>query len=406
MSDPHNAFADRDPAATPGSGPLSDLVIGIKSNIAVRGLPWTAGMGTRREIIAENDADVVARLRDAGAMIVGTLNMHEAALGATTDNAFYGRTHNPHRHGFTPGGSSGGSGAAVAAGLVDAALGTDTLGSIRIPAAYCGVYGLKPTLGAVSSDGLVHLGTSFDVIGPLARDLDVLERLWRALESSLPPKGGGTAAKRQGEGTERGLEAPSPSLPALAFPSPLEGEGDSIFTLANLAHVEIQPAVRAAYERTLARLPAATELTFEDTTSAIRLAALVPCIDELKAALGTARHGPLVSDELKAVIAAVEQIAPAPEILKRTRAALIDALGSDGILVMPTAPQVAFAHGTRAPANQADFTCLASVAGLPALSIPAGVGQDGLPVGVQLVGPAGSELRLIALARTLEEEAP
>jgi aspartyl-tRNA(Asn)/glutamyl-tRNA(Gln) amidotransferase subunit A len=148
-----NAFVDWDRSAAFGDGPLGDLTLGIKSNIAVAGLPWTGGMGLRRDIVAARDAEVVRRLRDAGAAILGTLNMHEAALGATTDNAFNGRTHNPHRHGHTPGGSSGGSGAAVAAGLCDAALGTDTLGSIRIPAAYNGVYGLKPTHGAVLDEG-------------------------------------------------------------------------------------------------------------------------------------------------------------------------------------------------------------------------------------------------------------
>lgn len=118
---PLNAFVDWDRAAAFGEGPLAGVTLGIKSNLAVAGLPWTGGMGLRRHIVAERDAVVVARLRAAGAAILGTLNMHEAALGATTDNAFYGRTHNPHRIGHTPGGSSGGSGAAVAAGLCDAA---------------------------------------------------------------------------------------------------------------------------------------------------------------------------------------------------------------------------------------------------------------------------------------------
>jgi len=371
---PLKAFVDWDRAATGGDGPLAGLTIGIKSNIAVKGLPWTAGMGTRREQLATHDADVVAQLRAAGALIPGTLNMHEAALGAVTDNAFYGRTHNPHRHGYTAGGSSGGSGAAVAAGLVDAALGTDTLGSIRIPAAYCGTYGLKPTRGAVSTRGLVHLGTAFDVIGPLARDLEVLERVWNAL-------------------TPFGLQAE-------------RGEGLRILMLADLGEVEVQPAVRSAYERILNSLGGSTRtLRLPDPLPAIRIAALVPCVAELKTVLGEDRYGPGVSDELKAIIAAVEAIPPAPNVLDRTRAFLTDALGDDGVLVMPTAPQVAFAYGTRAPANQADFTCLASVAGLPALAIPAGADAQGLPVGVQLVGPAGSETALIARARQLEGEA-
>jgi aspartyl-tRNA(Asn)/glutamyl-tRNA(Gln) amidotransferase subunit A len=251
---------------------------------------------------------------------------------------------------------------------------TDTLGSIRIPAAYCGVYGLKPTLGAVSTDGLVHLGTAFDVIGPLARDLDVLERVWDTLKCSL--------------------DTPVPRR-----------RPRNIIILANLANIEVQPAVVAAYEHILARLGGTPQaLTLADRLPVIRLAALLPCVQELKIALGDARTGPLVSDEIKTVIAAVEQLPAAPDVLTRTKSALEAALGNSGVLVMPTAPQVAFAHDTRAPANQADFTCLASVAGLPALSIPAGEDADGLPIGVQLVGPAGSETALIVLARTLAME--
>ena len=147
---PLNAFTDFDRTASFGEGPLAGVTVGVKANIAVRGLPWTAGMALHRNRVAERDAAVVAALRDAGAAILGMLNMEEAALGAKTDNPFFGVTQNPHRIGFTPGGSSGGSGAAVAAGLCDIALGTDTMGSVRIPASYCGVYGFKPAQSAVS----------------------------------------------------------------------------------------------------------------------------------------------------------------------------------------------------------------------------------------------------------------
>jgi aspartyl-tRNA(Asn)/glutamyl-tRNA(Gln) amidotransferase subunit A len=367
MDDPWGAIADLAPDLPGGEGPLAGLRIGIKSNIAVAGLPWTAGMGTRRAIIADRDAEVVTLLRAAGATIAATLNMHEAALGAVTDNAFYGRTHNPHRHGFTPGGSSGGSGAAVAGGLVDAALGTDTLGSIRIPAAYCGVYGLKPTLGAVPAGGLVHLGRAFDVIGPLARSLDVLERVWAVIGTTI--------------------ERPSHSR---------------VLVLETIGL--LQPAVQAAYDRAVAALGPVAPLSLADPLPAIRLAALVELLPELLAELGDARDGPGVSDELKAVIAAIGRAKPAPEVLARTSATLVAALGDDAILVLPAVPQAAFAHGARAPSDQADFTALASVAGLPAIAIPAGVDADRLPIGIQIVGPVGSETRLIDLARKLEPQ--
>lgn len=366
---PLNAFVDWDRAAAGGDGPLGGITIGVKSNIAAKGLPWTGGMGTRRDIVAERDAAVVAQLRAAGAVILGSLNMHEAALGATTDNVFYGRTHNPHRRGFTPGGSSGGSGAAVAAGLCDVALGTDTLGSIRIPAAYCGIWGLKPTLGAVSDDGLVHLGTAFDCIGPLARDLDLLARVWLVMAPGVPD------------------DRPFARL----------------LTLGDIDQVPVESGVDAGYRRVFAAIGRrADALHLDDALSAIRMAGLVDSVKELIGDLGEARHGPLVSDELKFVMAAVGALPTAPDVVDRTRRTLAAALDDDGVLVLPTAPQAAFAHGTRAPVTQADFTSIASVAGLPALALPAGVDADGMPVSVQLVGPAHSELRLIALARTIE----
>jgi aspartyl-tRNA(Asn)/glutamyl-tRNA(Gln) amidotransferase subunit A len=161
--------------------PLEGVPIAVKANIDVEGLPTHAGVASRRDAVATKDAEVVTRLRTAGAVILGSLNMHEAALGATTDNEAYGIAMNPHRIGHTPGGSSGGSGVAVAAGLCVAALGTDTLGSIRIPAAYNGVYGLKPTHGLVPADGVVALAARLDVVGPLARSIADLRAVTGAM---------------------------------------------------------------------------------------------------------------------------------------------------------------------------------------------------------------------------------
>lgn len=373
MHDPFNAFIDLDPRAHGGEGPLAGLTVGVKSNIMVAGLPWTGGMGLYRDRIASRDAAVVTRLRTAGAAILGTVNMHEAALGAHTDNAFYGRTHNPHRHGYTPGGSSGGSGAAVAAGLCDLALGTDTMGSVRIPAAYCGVYGLKPTQGAVSSDGLAFLEPELDAIGPLAASLDVLERAWPIIASD---PGQAVTFKRA-------------------------------FVLGRQSEVEVQPAVTAGYEAALRALPLIPEtLDLPDSLTDIRMAGLVSAGQWLIADLGAEfrEDNPGLSDELKFILKITAGMEQRPAVLARTRTALREALGADGVLIMPTAPQVAFAHGTRAPSNQADFTCLANVAGLPALALPSGWSEDGLPVSVQLVGPPGSEPGLIALARQLDNQ--
>lgn len=366
MRDPFGAFVDLDPAASFGAGSLGDVTVGVKSNIAVRGLPWTGGMAHRRDVIADQDAPAVAALRQAGAKILGTLNMHEAALGAVTDNAFYGRTHNPHRMGLTPGGSSGGSGAAVAAGLCDLALGTDTLGSVRIPAAYCGVYGLKPTHRAIDDRGMLFLDARFDTIGPLARNLDMIERAWAVIGN------GGSSA-------------------------PLT----RLLTLRDLAGVECEPAVLAAYQAAIAAL----DMPFADVdlpanTSMIRTTALASAGRALIADLG--EHRAEASAELKGVLLAVEKIPENEDLLATTRHMLEAALRDDGVLLMPTTPHAAFAHASRAPATQADFTGLANVAGLPALALPSGRDASGLPVSVQIVGPAGSEPALIALARQLD----
>lgn len=373
MQDRWGAFVDLDPAAHGGEGPLAGLTVGVKSNIMVKGLPWTGGMGLYRDRIASRDAECVARLRHAGAAILGTVNMHEAALGAHTDNAFYGRTHNPHRHDYTPGGSSGGSGAAVAAGLCDIALGTDTMGSVRIPAAYCGVYGLKPSHGGISEDGLAYLEPSLDCIGPLARDLDVLERAWTVLANN-----------------------PGEQVP-LARALVLKGQGG----------VAVEPAVEAGFEAAVRALGLPVEaLELPERLTDVRMAGLVAAGHWLIADLGPDYRddNPGLSDELKFILKITAGMEQQPRVLARTRAALGEALGADGVLIMPTAPQVAFAHGTRAPSNQADFTCLANVAGLPAISLPAGWSEDGLPVGVQLVGPAGTERSLIALARQIDNQ--
>lgn len=365
-----NAFVDFDRAAAFGVGPLAGVTVGVKSNIAVKGLPFTAGMGLFRDRIAGRDAAVVARLRAAGAAILGTLNMHEAALGATTDNPFFGRTFNPHGAGLTPGGSSGGSGAAVAAGLCDLALGTDTLGSVRIPAALCGVYGLKPTAGSVCGEGLEPLDLALDCIGPLAREIGLLERAWAVI-------------------------ADDPGDPHIAT--------RRLLVLPEFGGVQVQPAIAAAFDRAQQALglPAET-LTVPAALDDVRLAAFAQVGRSLSATLGARLADPCVSPTLRFVVAAALGMAEQPALLADTRSALLEALAQDGVVLMPTAPQVAFPHTSRPPTTQPLFTGLANVTGCPALSIPAGRDADGLPVAVQLIGPPRSEPALIALAQQLE----
>ena len=356
---------------------LEGVPVAVKTNIAVKGLEWNAGMEMRRGVVADKDAAAVKRLRDAGAIILGTLNMHEAALGATTDNPWFGATINPHREGHTPGGSSGGSGAAVAAGLCVAALGTDTLGSVRLPSAYNGVYGIKPTHGAIDDEGLVPLSNWLDSIGPIARSLDDLE----ALDAVLC------------DGVDQGATL------------------DRLVLLDSFGDVECEPAVEQAYAKAkalLAAMPTGT-LALPDNAAAVRFAGFVVAARELIGHLGNARlfAAEKLSQELRFMLDYAEgrsdaDVERAEAILARTRDAVLEAIGTDGVLLMPTTPQAAFPHSNRPPVTQSAFTAFANIAGLPAISVPAGVDEKGLPVAVQLVGPAHSEAALVALARTLD----
>src|SRR5260370_18481092 len=154
-----------------GSRPLLGIPIALKDNIWTRGIRTTAGSKVLRDFVPAKDATVVRKLARAGAILLGKTNLHECAYGITTNNAHHGPAHNPWRLDRIPGGSSGGSAVAIAAGLSVASVGTDTGGSIRIPAAMCGIVGLKPTFGRVSVFGVIPLATSFDHVGPLARSV-------------------------------------------------------------------------------------------------------------------------------------------------------------------------------------------------------------------------------------------
>jgi aspartyl-tRNA(Asn)/glutamyl-tRNA(Gln) amidotransferase subunit A len=356
--------------------PLEGVPIGVKANIDVEGLATTAGVAARRDDIAVVDAEVVARLRHAGAIILGHLNMHEAALGATTDNEAYGRTENPHRHGHTPGGSSGGSGAAVAAGLCAAALGTDTLGSIRIPAAYNGIYGLKPTHGLVPDEGLVFLCRRLDSVGPMARSVADLAAMMQVM-------------------------------------APLS-EAQPVMRVAVLQAVEaaeMEPAVRSGYEAAKAALagmelpPALLETPGLDLAAA-RMGGFIEMAREAAVTFAADRAAGCISRGFEAMLdfgaaAPKDMLAAGHAAVAHANIAVHAALAAADVVLMPTTPQAAFAHG-KAPVTQADFTALANLAGLPALSLPSGMSADGLPVAVQLVGRRGSEATLLVLAGKLD----
>jgi aspartyl-tRNA(Asn)/glutamyl-tRNA(Gln) amidotransferase subunit A len=366
---PLNAFSQFDRLASFGEGPLAGLTVGVKANIAVAAMPWHAGLAAFETRLADRDADTVALLRQAGAAIIGVLNMEEAALGAKSDNPHFGAVHNPHRIGFSPGGSSGGSGAAVAAGLCDIALGTDTMGSVRIPASHCGVYGFKPATTRVSQAGLEPADLWLDAIGPLARDLDTLERAARTIsafgEEGL--KGAGATLAEHGVALHPDVER--------AFAAGLAALADPVAT-ARLSHP--QSRIRFAGFIRVSRELAGH---LQGVPTSPRLAKLL-AYGPRRSAADWAEDGAILARTSTEVQALVEQ---------------------HGFLILPTVPNPPFPHAEPEPPAQADFTCLANIAGLPALSLPAGWSADGLPLGVQLIGPSGAEAGLFALARHLDD---
>ncbi len=365
------AFTALDEGAAFGSGPLAGFTIGVKANIDVRGLATTAGVEARRHAVAAGDAPVVAALRAAGAAIIGHVNMHEAALGATTDNPFYGRTENPHRLGRTPGGSSGGSGAAVAAGLCRVALGTDTMGSVRIPAAYCGVFGLKPTHGLLPHDGLALLAGRLDSVGPLARSVADLA-----------------------------------AVASVMFPLGAAREGLRVATLAEVETAAMQPAVRDGYVRAKVALGATSLPAMGIDLTAARMGGFYEAAREAAWRFADDRAAGGISPAFAGLIdygvqADSRRVAAATAAMNRARDAVLLALETADVLLLPTAPQAAFQHGA-APNDQANFTALANIAGVPALALPSGIDDDGMPVSVQLVGRPGEEATLLALAARLD----
>lgn len=393
--------ADARLSAGRGLGPLDGVPFAVKDNIAVAGLPSTSGVRGRHAAIADEDAFCVTLLKEQGCVLLGTLNMHEGALGATTDNIAYGRCLNPWGvdDQLTPGGSSGGSGAAVAAGLCAFALGTDTMGSVRIPAAYCGVYGFKPSYGRISSDGLSHLSWTLDHIGPLARSAKDL----RALMATLAIGHTGAVVTK-----------PSVDYREFWLDEPVHFAGLTIGAL--VTDIAVEPAVQEAYEQALERLAALgaqVEPVRLDIESPAKLRRKGLLISEAEGAVAFAAERAMGGDALTPDFRALldyganqpgERLASAYHGVLAARAAVEKQLAFQGIdlLVSPTAPQRAFPQGGPVPSSQADFTCLANVCDLPAASIPLAV--DGLPIGLQVMGPSWSDPFVLRVAIRLERE--
>jgi aspartyl-tRNA(Asn)/glutamyl-tRNA(Gln) amidotransferase subunit A len=377
-------------------GPLDGLPVAIKGNIAVRGWPHPAGLRFRRDELATDDAFVVARLRAAGAIPIGLTNMDEGALGAEGMNPWYGVIHNPHQHGHSAGGSSGGSGAAVAAGLCAFALGTDTIGSVRIPAAFCGCYALKPSYGLVSVGDVVPVHLRFDHVGPMARSARDLGWLLRALAAQDP---------RCKVSLDTPLRAASREL-----------AGARVGFAVGLEAFNPEPAVLAAFAlavdaaRRLGANLVPIDLTRWDVPR-LRRAILALCELQMWRVHGeriTERPDDY-SDGLRAFIRyggklTADEVQQAEARIASFHAGWTDSMHSLDAVLVPTTAVRAFPHGERRPQNTADLTAIASATGLPALAMPVWLRGEILPASVQLIGAHGSDLQLVAFAEQLQAE--
>jgi aspartyl-tRNA(Asn)/glutamyl-tRNA(Gln) amidotransferase subunit A len=338
------------------------LVVAVKDNIDMAGLPTRAGFGGPG-VIPAADAPVVARLRAAGYGLLGKAKMNEGAFGGTGDNPHAGRTENPRVPGHSPGGSSSGSAAAIAAGLCEAALGTDTLGSVRIPAAYCGLVGLKPSFGLLPVDGVVPLSWTLDHVGIMGATVAVVAELLAVF------------APRPAPATGLRVGVPD-SLPGVT--------------------AETQAACRAALDRTGWRVEACTISDWD--LGATRRAGLL--VIEAEAAVIHAAllesDDPAMSDDLRRMLrygrdCGSRRLVRALRVLREAVSGLDRALQRYVLIALPTVPAPAFAWGDGPPARQGELAALANAGGHPAVSVPVGAGADGRPIGLQLIGRRGAD---------------
>ena len=368
--------------------PWDGLPIAIKDNVDVQGWPCSAGTQADRERRPHADALVVQHLRSLGLVVLGKLNMHEGALGATNANPTYGDCINPWRAGFTPGGSSGGSAAAVRAQLCAAAIGTDTMGSVRVPASYCGVTAFKPSAGRVSNQGVVPLCHMLDTVGWLTACVADAQALASSLWS-------------HGPAVPLAHEASSSRATATAAVRPLR-----VGRLVQADQVSLDPVVAQAYAQLCEQLTQAgvqwvdVDVPLWQPTT-LRQAGLL-LSERDGAAYWTDRLGadlPGLSEGFARMLryperAGAAKLAQAQALLDTVRADAARVFGAVDLLLMPTTPQTAFHHDAPVPVNQADFTALANVWGAPALAFPLRTGD--LPASAQLLAAPGQDEALWA----------
>jgi aspartyl-tRNA(Asn)/glutamyl-tRNA(Gln) amidotransferase subunit A len=380
-------------------GPLHGIPLGLKDNIDTAGIRTTAASAVYADRVPTEDAECVRKLRDAGAIFLGKLNMHEFAYGGTSAVTHYGPVHNPWDLAHHPGGSSGGSGAAVAARLCAAALGTDTAASVRYPAACCGVVGLKATHGLASIRGIVPLSEFHDHVGPLARSVADAALVMNALVGFDPLDPVSVRAETQdlhaAIGREvRDLRIGIPRSPFFA---------------------DLDPEIDAAVARAIEVLVGLTRRTRDVTIAAPETYALLD-------AETYAYHAPLLASPAKRAlyqpltlqrVMGGESVTAQVYIEQRRRMTIArntiaDTFADVDVLVAPTcmATPATIATVVANPAAEVSLirnTLPFNVFGIPAISVPCGFTRAGLPIGLQIVGPKFGESPVLALAHAYEQ---
>jgi aspartyl-tRNA(Asn)/glutamyl-tRNA(Gln) amidotransferase subunit A len=418
--------ADEDLAKGEDRGPLQGIPIALKDNMVTRGVETTAASQILAGWLPPYDATAVTKLHEAGAVIVGKTNLDEFAMGSSTENSAYGVSRNPWDPERVPGGSSGGSAAAVAVGSAFAALGSDTGGSIRQPASLCGVVGMKPTYGLVSRYGLIAFASSLDQIGPITRNV----------EDAVMVLGGIAGHDPEDATSYRG------AVPDFGSRLDQGVDGLRIGVVTELSGDGIEPAVAAAFRGMLERLEGAgaqiRELSLPSTAyalSAYYLIAPAECSANL-ARFDGVRFGLRVDggETVEEMMAATRAAGFGPEVTRRillgtyalsagyydafygqaqkVRTLVIEdfkqAYEQADVLVTPTSPTTAFTVGERANDPLAMYlsdicNIPSNLAGDPGISVPIGVDDAGLPIGFQVLAPALGEPLLFQVAKAVED---
>lgn len=376
-------------------GPLHGIPIALKDNIDTEGVRTTAASALFANRIPTEDAEVVRRLKAAGAVIVGKLNMHEFAHGTTSAISHFGPVHNPWKLDRIACGSSGGSAAAVAAGLCYGAIGTDTGASVRLPAACCGIVGLKPTYGLVSARGVIPDSWSFDHVGPMCRTVTDTALLLSAIVGYDPNEAPVIDAPRQNYLI--GLHARTRSFRLGIPPAPF--------------YENLDPEIEAAVRKALAVLSLLTAESNE-----IKLPPTPDLFSSVADAEAYAFHASylaktpeLYNAETRRVLQVGAKVSMAEYMqgrrdLDRMRRIIGKVFTNVDLLVTPTMPKPPLTiaecrEAFQMPANTGEF----NIYGLPSISIPCGFTNAGLPIGLQISGPRLGEAKVFALAHAYEQ---